>query len=202
MKNQKGLFAQAGFIVPVLIIFSLIVLGTVAYFYSPKSISFTLPTNSPKASILPTSISDPTENWKVYVDSQKGFQLQHPPTWNGLENQCYSIQVHKFTDTDLSLSEFIKTQSNFSSVTNVDGMIKEAEGRNNIEFKHISDVNVAVLGPQGMGEIDNIYLALPNAYFWILVQYKGPVPDVDNLCSSNNSKNEYEQVLSTFKFIN
>ncbi len=68
MTNQKG------FVLPILITVSLLILAVVAYFFSPKSITSKLPTSSPATSI------DPTANWKIYTDPQYGFTFKYPDT--------------------------------------------------------------------------------------------------------------------------
>lgn len=76
MKNQKG------FIIPIIIIFVIIVLGAIAYFYSPKStgsINIKIPTASPVAT------NNPTADWKInnnkFVSNYFGFEITFPKNW-------------------------------------------------------------------------------------------------------------------------
>ncbi len=69
MHNQKG------FVLPILIIVSLLILVVVAYFFSAKSISLKLPTSSPITS------TDSIENWKTYRNPENKFELKYPSDW-------------------------------------------------------------------------------------------------------------------------
>ncbi len=54
--------------------------------------------SSPPTPIPPQS-ADPTANWKTYVDSQKRFSFQYPPTMSVEENKT-THSIYRITNTD------------------------------------------------------------------------------------------------------
>lgn len=143
MHNQKG------FVLPILIIVSLLILAVVAYFFSPKqisSVSVKTPTNLPKANTLPTHTPDPAiANWKVFKDVAflnkdsiyNAYQVRYP------EN-C--------TKKDYKILECILANSSATIILNAGG-----HGSGDESIKVLVD-NVSRKYPSGEGKFTEIEL--------------------------------------------
>lgn len=88
MKNQKG------FILPIIIIISLLILAVVAYFFSPNTINIKLPDTSS------VTTADSTTNWKTYQDPDYNFSFAYPNNWTvGLSKVGGELVTANFENT-------------------------------------------------------------------------------------------------------
>ena len=154
------------------------------------------PLGSPEPS---AEAADPTADWKIYTDSKLGFQIKYPDDWEGLQSSCALIQITHTKSTELSLYNFIKSRG-YSESTNIEELIKQTDDQFNIDFKNIPKSDIAIIGSEGEGSLNTIYIKSPTGYYFISVTYNGPIPDTNRQCLDSES-NEYKQILSTFKFI-
>lgn len=147
---------------------------------------------TPSTSPTPSAIIDPTVDWKTYTDSKEMFSFKYPPNWEkskdvGLFNDSsgsFILDVQK-TQTNLSLEEFMKSKciesgTNFCS----DAIVGSITG--SIQYDHpISHYNsIDTLIKQG------------NTIFDISLASRNPNQSADEV-----TKSTYNQILSTFKFL-
>lgn len=164
--------------------------------------NFLSPTNSPVVNqdISPTI----TSNSNAYLGN--GFQVELTKGWSNLTNNCQQINITKSDaiELELSIGEYVRRDMNISDVSTYNDIISSVNKENKylINFINVSKENVVIIGPQGEGELNNVYVRGPEGtgYYRIVVLYNGPVPDVDKICLGSKSE-EYKQILSTFKFI-
>ncbi len=179
-----------GFILPVLIIIGVLVLGIVAYFFSPKSISslnVKMPTVSPIAS------SDPTLNWKTYFNKDYGFEFQYPSNWSiSCENNT-TCELVSNTNSDKLLElttshlviEFYKPNISYSNFVE---FLKYFSNEYDYSFKDKKINNIE-------GKINLMDKNMLYYFFEAKGVYVGAV------WKSSGDSNLTNEILSTFKFI-
>jgi hypothetical protein len=193
MKNQKG------FVLPILIIVSLLILAVVAYFFSPKSISVKLPNSSPTVSF------EPTTNWKTYTNGKYGFSFSYPKElqyiYEGVPGGDGSQPVVLF---NVQLQNFDGTKSKSKSDTSFQFtvLVKKALHKtldedipSNVPEK--SKSLVVIDGRESIKVIDDAYANWPTIW----------TKDGDYIyllqLSNSGTINEkwFDQIISTFKFV-
>lgn len=183
MKNQKG------FVLPVLIIISLLILTVIVYFFSPKSLSSVnvkLPTASPSSP--DNSIAD----WRTYIDSQNRFSFRYPLIFS-LEskvNQFFESEYLKFDDTTRLNFLFKNEKLEYQNFNLNYYNIHEYE-KDNMKIK------IATYVSQNSGFPESIYI---DGYIYGEGKYS-----MFRLYTTNDQREKWEpvfdQILSTFKFI-
>ncbi len=191
MKNQEG------FILPILIVLALVTLGIIVYFFAPKSISLTLPINSPKASILPVTSPDPaTLDWKTLTLLNNTVSVKYPD----------SIYLEKDGSDNFAIALSHKGESQMDGGFRIDAMftqqysdfnraIKETE----IYFKPYKNFKKQTL-QNGIVKMSGVLDT--NVRVIALADYKGKAIVFDYLSQREKiSPDVFDQILSTFRFV-
>ena len=155
---------------------------------------------SPVAAPVASAVGDETGGWKTYTGD--GFSIQYPDDWQGLQNTCQSISVYKSdsSESKLSLEQYVNKKMGFIAGY-TDELKRHPPTEALFSFLNLPLQDVFIIGPQGEGEINNIFIKGPQNYFQIIVMYSGPIPDSAHQCIGTKAS-EYKQILSTFRFTN
>lgn len=162
------------------------------------------PASSAKPHPTLASTSAPAAGDKVF--SGEGFQVTLLDGWNELSNDCQEIEVIKSDAASLSLAigEFVRQDMEIETTAVYDSLVAAAAKDSNlaVSFSNFAKPDIAILGPQGEGELNHVYLRGPagTGYYHIIVYYVGPNPDTKKACLGDKA-NEYKTVLSTFKVV-
>jgi len=219
MKNKKG-FAHI-LILVIIIIIALV--ATIAVIFEPKLIychlacknGFYIETKygnigyEPDQTYLSRSptpvVTDEadTSGWKTYLD-ETGFQIKYPPDWDGLTGPCVKISILSSKSTD-QIYQYLQNTGGWGQEIDIKTIEKQILEDHQlreeyfIDFANIRPEHVTILGAQGQGEINNVFIKSPTGYYHIAVVYRGPVPDTNRICIGDK-EDEYKQILSTFEF--
>ncbi len=186
------------------------VLFIVSVFYLGRQSVKTIPnpiTVLPQTTAIPTSVTDPIQNWKTYTDSKNIFSFDYPSSWNAnkealLETGNYvyisspnqSIFLIDITeDNSKTISEYLSKKDKQNST--------EYEGTSSIAV--ISTKKTVIAGLNCIQRQENYNAAgfsVFSTYFKngnnIYVLTLQPKEGVIN----SNDINIYQEILSTFKF--
>lgn len=118
MQNQKG------FILPILIIISLLILAVVAYFFSPKSISMPVPTDLPTAYVYPTTTPTESKQPDVVVTAEpvvyQTLTFYRPSDWSLWGDQqnrfSFAYDANKYFDPEQIKNELSLVSSGGNEV--------------------------------------------------------------------------------------
>lgn len=181
-----------GFILPILIIIAVIVLGTIAYFFSPKSIQLTLPSPSPSQS--PYVVSNPKQikhtclNDEIYKSNyfelefvcQKGVEIIDAP-------EAMNISVAPYDWIWLTSTDIDKTIKDRADKLNT---LNKIDSLKRVGSKSLFGISSKVFYEDKPYEGNPFFVYLtPKNDFYLYVQVM------------SSDQTTFDQILSTFKFI-
>ncbi len=195
-----------GFIIPIVIIISLLILGVVAYIFSPNSISLILPTNLPETSILPTSVSNFSTERKIYTDTNHFVEFKYPENYKEsklkVENNTKYLVIGCGLDTGL-----IEIRSEMSNLSPKDWWQRQPENLSYMNsvvfykesmFKDQKSVEVNFDESSELADEKFILLKVNGRNYSILLNHLNQNCFDENVCWEKYLE---DQILSTFKFI-
>ncbi len=187
MKNQKG------FIIPVLILFSLVILGIISYFFSPKSI------NSVNVKIPSSLPTNPSTGWKLYKSDI--FSFEYPSDYSIQKTDDSEMIVVEGPLNDNNVEQIYidwrKNEYSDTTITNeISKLGKTDVIRSNKKIQLGVDLVVRISGKLGgsfsTGNVDTRVVLLDTKRNRLI------------RLDTNTPKNKFEKfdkILSTFKFI-
>lgn len=204
---------NSGFIIPIIIILALIILGAIAYFFSPKqinSVSVKIPTSSPAVSVDKTVTAVPSSIWKNYINSKIGFSLSYPNDWKIMSDSGTRVSFGAKSDESSNLSIESNIRSPYS-IENESDQVSQIEAHKNY---YLNSTSFADNGGSQISK-EEIKVDGKRSFRYVLQPLVGNKPEgnpvvwIYILQDSNSiirislygSKlTQHNQILSTFKF--
>ncbi len=122
---------------------------------------------------------------------------------SSIANGCQQIEVEKITPapSDQDLKDYLlqNVLGNSEELYNQLSR-KNLTVENGYQIEGLDQSQYLILGPKGVGEIDNVYLSDPSdgAIYRITVWALGP--NSPKLCAEPARRNKFKAILSTIKF--
>jgi len=166
------------------------------------AVSTTQPTNTPKEIVRLDSVINPSSGQKLYEDQLHKFEFSYPVKYSSqVSHNSYYIMSPLLPPTkgyELRDGE-LKVEFYFNPVNENDSLTKYLdEIKSNSEAKILSEAKIKINGIdaihmqlQGLTETD-LYLLIHNNYRFQIVKYP----------MKTSRQSEFDQILSTFKFLN
>jgi hypothetical protein len=158
--------------------------------------------NDSVGQIVPLEPTNKSGDKKIYTDSGLGFKVETPSSWQSLKGPCEEIIV-SFTSSDQSIYDYVSTQG-WGSKEDLDaviGQIKNTPSLNSqilFNLDNFQKEDYLILGPQGEGEINSLFVRSGSGYFDITVW---ATDQRSALSSSCVGASEYKDVLRSFSAI-
>jgi hypothetical protein len=222
MKNQKVLPAQAGFILPIIIIL-VVLIGFVSVYYlgtikSKSTIIYVTPSPNVEVTTLPSivtsskpiTITDSTSNWKRY--NVLNFQVKIPNHWNYIDdiiqfNDSSTLDgksnIIGILDLSNNTSVLLKNNLDADAKALVDFEMNYAPGTSYHEPTLINSFSLEIDHQKAIRydiNLSNKFDELPyDKESFIYFYYKSKLYSINMYGDDTKTMN---QILSTFKFTN
>ena len=213
VKNQKGF-------IPVLILLTFVILGLSVYFgYSylkPKEVSI-IPTQSPIVSNSPVASGEPTADWKTYTNLELGISFKYPPkftqngtglvsgtllgdpkvlvsfadqaTVNGGTDFFDGFTLYKLTDPESGQPERFAVRERSALETSPGGI-------------YSTDIYTDLGAGLNSVGFPVLYLEVKPHIRQYVLYYGNILLTFSVIKQSDNFFKEFDQILSTFRFLN
>lgn len=148
------------------------------------------------------SPSTTTDDKKVYTDSDLGFKVETPTTWQSLKGPCEEIIV-AFTSSDQALYDYVSTQG-WGSKEDLEAVVEQISKNPSLSSQILFNLDnfkkedYLILGPQSEGEINSLFVKSDNGYFDITVWATDQRSALSSSCVGDA---EYKDVLRSFSLI-
>ncbi|OGG14807.1 hypothetical protein A2773_06935 [Candidatus Gottesmanbacteria bacterium RIFCSPHIGHO2_01_FULL_39_10] len=171
-----------------------ILVATGAFFFgksqnnSPQSNSS--PSLSPTSSQLPLSPTpDPTANWKTYTNKQFSFTVNYPPEWEVDDNDALIIRFGSLTSRIDKINIYIIDNKNQVTVDKL--------------RQNLTDIDpITIGGFQGIKGINKDYLKENKTIYSANIIKDNNIFTISTVdFQDTNLKTTFDQILSTFKFL-
>jgi len=184
---------------PLVLIMSVLLIVTVAiaglFYFQIQKLSKELSQYQTQPSPTPTATPDPTADWKTYTDPKGKYSLKYPTDWAaskdvGLLNDPTMKFILDLQAKDTTLSTRDWTNANvcakFATPTDQNGCTAYASGpiNDSIQFTFLAHY----------GAMHTVFKN-GNTVFDVTIDAREPNPNFENI------KDVYNQILSTFKFL-
>lgn len=158
--------------------------------------------STPSGQIVPLNSPSTTGDKKVYTDSDLGFKVETPSTWQSLKGPCEEIII-AFTDSDQSIYDYVSTQG-WGSKEDLEAVVEQISKNPSLKSQILFDLSnfknedYLILGPQAEGEINSLFVKSDNGYFDITVWATDQRSALSSSCVGDA---EYKDVLRSFSLI-
>ena len=176
---------------------------------TPKTIS-TNPSPSPISS--PVTTIDPTDGWQTFTNYEWGITFKYPPTWSNFTTtggEYFSTDSDSKINLRLSRSEYVEgpTQDTYSAAFNtpvkqyVNGIKQnQKQGESDIAGYDSAFISMDYLdSTQEVPSYAYVYIIKIDKSLFIFNFWQDGIKTKDNIITNWPM---FNQVLSTFKFIN
>jgi len=156
----------------------------------------------PSGNIVPLNSPSVAGNKKTYTDSDLGFKVETPSTWQSLKGPCEEIII-AFTSSDQSIYDYVSTQG-WGSKEELEAVVEQISKNPSLSSQILFNLDnfkkdeYLILGPQAEGEINSLFVKADNGYFDITVWATDQRSALSSSCVGDA---EYKDVLRSFSLI-